>query len=292
MPDRQFYIKFYFGGPKMKKKLFKAFMLSAAAVALVVATVFATLAFLADSSAVSNTFTVGNVGIDMKETAVDENGKPIEGAAKVDGNSYHLRPENTYTKDPTITIETTNANDEMFLFVKTNNMIRGVEAGNLTGADASTPKTMRQQMEANGWVEFIQSGDKVEIVWVYGTRAANGVITPTAVNCNSEQKDVNGNDVAGVDAGEFRLCENFTIGNVDGAQLNLYGGTTVTFTGFAIQTSHVDDDSDNTLVKAAWKNIKDTFPVNCNIIDPVNPYNGVKGDGAYAPVPKNQQTDN
>ena len=133
----------------MKKKVLKASLLSLCAVALVVCSVLATLAFLADSSAVSNTFTVGNVGIQLKETAVDENGKVIPGAAKVDGNSYHLKPKNTYIKDPTIKIETTNASDEMYLFVKTNNMIRGVEAGNLAGADENTPKTMRQQMEAN-----------------------------------------------------------------------------------------------------------------------------------------------
>ena len=281
----------------MKKKVLKASLLSLCAVALVVCSVLATLAFLADSSAVSNTFTVGNVGIDMKETAVGENGKVIPGAAKVDGNSYHLKPKNTYIKDPTIKIETTNASDEMYLFVKTNNMIRGVEAGNLAGADENTPKTMRQQMEANGWVEFIQSGDKVEIVWVYGKRdATTGVITPTAVNCDSEQVGKDGNKVMNVAKGEFRLCEEFTIGNVDGAQLNLYGGTTVTFTGFAIQTSYVESDTSNALVKESWDNIKHTFPVNCNIINPVNPYNGATGDvdpnAPYAPVPKTQQTEN
>ena len=55
----------------MKKKLITAALLTVAAITLVVATVFTTLAFLADSSAVSNTFTVGNVGIDMKESPVD-----------------------------------------------------------------------------------------------------------------------------------------------------------------------------------------------------------------------------
>ncbi|MBO5911887.1 MAG: hypothetical protein J6Q76_00250 [Clostridia bacterium] len=276
----------------MKKKFLTAAILTVAAITLVVATVFTTLAFLADSSAVSNTFTVGNVGIDMKESAVDENGEIIEGAAKVDGNSYHLKPNGTYKKDPTIYIETTNENDTMFLYVKSNNMIRNVEAGNVTDKEGNPvptdKKTMRQQLEANGWVEFIQSGDGVEIIWVYGTRDDNGVITPTPVNCNDTQK--RGDGTTGP-KGEFRLCEEFTIGNVDNAALNLYGGTTVTFTGFAIQTS-TGDPAGNNLVKSSWDNIKETFPVNCSINDPKNPYNGLGGEDAYKPVAKSAQTIN
>lgn len=273
----------------MKKKLITAAVLTVAAITLVVATVFTTLAFLADSSAVSNTFTVGNVGIDMKETKVDENGVAVDGNIKVDSNSYHLKPNCTYVKDPTIKVETTTASDTMFLFVKSNNMIRNVEAGNVKDSegniDPEAPKTMRQQMEANGWVEFIQSGDGVEIVWVYGTRDDNGVITPAVVDCNTQQTRGDGSTGP---AGEIRLCEQFTIGNVDGTALALYGGTTVTFTGFAIQTSSVPDNSNNQLAKLAWDNIKDTFPVNCSITDPKNPYNGASEDGAYAPVPKTQ----
>ena len=271
----------------MKKKLITAAVLTVAAITLVVATVFTTLAFLADSSAVSNTFTVGNVGIDMKETKVDENGVAVDGNIKVDSNSYHLKPNCTYVKDPTIKVETTTASDTMFLFVKSNNMIRNVEAGNIKDKDGNpiptTHKTMRQQMEANGWVEFIQSGDGVEIIWVYGTRDDNGVITPAVVDCNTEQ--IRGDGSTGP-AGEIRLCEEFTIGNVDGTALALYGGTTVTFTGFAIQTSTVPDNSNNELAKQAWSNIKDTFPVNCSITDPKNPYKD--GVDAYAPVPKTQ----
>ena len=268
----------------MKKKFLTAALLTFAALTLVVVTVFVTLAFLADSSAVSNTFTVGNVGIDMKETKVDENGEAVEPAEKVDGNSYHLRPNCTYTKDPTIVIETTNANDKMFLFVKSNNMIRGIEAGNIVDDPNANKPTMRAQMEANGWVEFIRSEDGVEIVWVYGTRGNDGVIIPTAVSCDSRQLDEND-----APKGQFKLCNEFTIGNVDNAALNLYGGTTVTFTGFAIQSSN-DATANNLLVKNSWEAIKATFPVNCNIVNPQNPYytkpaDGVAQYGPYDPVP-------
>ena len=273
----------------MKKKLLTAVVLTLCAVSLVVGSVFATIAFLADFSAVSNTFTVGSVGIDMKETKVDENGIAIEGAAKVDGNSYHLVPNKTYKKDPTIYIDKTEAKDMMYLFVKSSNQIRAVEEGNVSDAEgnlvAQTPKkTMRQQMEANGWVEFIQSEDGVEIIWVYGTRnPQTGVITPTAVNCDSKQFDTEN-----CPKGEFRLCEEFTVGNVDSNKLGFYGGLTVTFTGFAIQTSQVPE-AGNELVLTSWESIKHTFPVNCAIANPVNPYNGSKTE-PYAPVGEDQSS--
>ena len=267
----------------MKKKLLTAALLTFAALTLVVATVFVTLAFLADFSAVSNTFTVGSVGIDMKETKVDADGVAVTPAEKVDGNSYHLVPNKTYLKDPTIIIDKTDAKDEMYLFVKSSNQIRSVEAGNIEDDPNADKLTMREQMEANGWVEFIQSEDRVDIVWVYGTRDDNGVITPTAVNCDSQQ-------FAGSALGEFKLCNEFTVGNVDSTKLGFYGGLTVTFTGFAIQTSNVEA-AENQLAKASWQSIKDTFPVNCSIVNPVNPYdNTKKDDEAYAPVPKASQT--
>lgn len=277
----------------MKKKFLTAALLTFAALTLVVVTVFVTLAFLADFSAVSNTFTVGSVGIDMTEAKVNIDGTLFDaGATRVDSNSYHLVPNETYIKDPTIFIDKTDTKDDMYLFVKSSNQIRAVEAGNIPGANGELPtdakKTMREQMEANGWVEFIRSGDGVEIVWVYGTRdVPTGVITPTPVNCDDVQK-IKGQDGALVDsgraAGEFKLCDEFTIGNVDSTKLGLYGGLTVTFTGFAIQTSEVEA-TENKLVKASWDSIKDTFPVNCSIINPVNPYKSDwKNEQAYLPV--------
>lgn len=272
----------------MKKKFLTAALLTFAALTLVVVTVFVTLAFLADFSAVSNTFTVGSVGIEMTEAKVNIDGTLYDaGATRVDGNSYHLVPNATYIKDPTIYIDKTDTKDDMYLFVKSSNQIRSVEEGNILDANGELPttanKTMREQMEANGWVEFIRSEDGVEIVWVYGKRdIPTGVITPTSVNSDSEQVGPEDTKVQGVNQGEFRLCEEFTIGNVDSTKLGFYGGLTVTFTGFAIQTSEVSADG-NELVKTSWDSIKATFPVNCAIVNPVNPYRTELD--AYAPAP-------
>ena len=74
----------------MKKRI-----VTIALVIALLATCFAgTYAYLTDSYAIANTFTVGNVYIELTETGA-VNGK----------NAYHLIPNNSYTKDPTITLK-------------------------------------------------------------------------------------------------------------------------------------------------------------------------------------------
>lgn len=75
-----------------------------AVIALVISCVMGTLAFLTDTDEVVNTFTVGKVGITLDEAAVNTDGTLIEGADRVQGNSYHMIPGNTYIKDPTVTV--------------------------------------------------------------------------------------------------------------------------------------------------------------------------------------------
>lgn len=86
------------------KKVTKALLLTLCALALVAGTILGTLAYLTDRSSVENTFTVGNVDIKVDETDVDEDGKPIEGADRVEENDYHLIPGQSYVKDPTMTV--------------------------------------------------------------------------------------------------------------------------------------------------------------------------------------------
>ena len=263
----------------MKKKLLTACLLVVCAVALVVGSVLTTMALLTSSANVTNTFTIGEVKITMDETKVNPNGTAVEGAARVDANSYHLVPKTTYIKDPTIHIDSDEMND-MYLFVKSTNMIRSAEAGNVNeGNDTS----MREQMIANGWVEYVRSGDGVEIVWVYGTRdTTTGEITPTPVNAAVEQKRKDGSDVADLSAGHFRLCETFTID--ENATVSLYGAATVTFTAFAIQDEGFTE-KDHALTQKTWESIKSSFPYNTGILNAKNPYTNQEGIDAHAPVP-------
>ena len=70
---------------------------------VVLASVMGTLAYLTDDDAVTNTFTVGDVKINLDEAPVDENGKATD-ADRVKENDYHLMPGQTYDKDPTVTV--------------------------------------------------------------------------------------------------------------------------------------------------------------------------------------------
>lgn len=90
----------------MKSKR-KALTLAVCAVLLVVTTALGTLAYLTDSESVTNTFTVGQVGLTLDEAIVDENGKATNDRTNetVNGNAYHLLPGLTYDKDPTVTVD-------------------------------------------------------------------------------------------------------------------------------------------------------------------------------------------
>ena len=257
----------------MKKKLLTAALLTFAALTLVVVTVFVTIAYLTASSAVSNVFTVGEVAIEMYETKVNSDGTPTDIYQEDDKNSYHLVPGQKYTKDPTIRIKSKLEQDKMYLFVKSSNQIRTIEAGNQPGVtDEVKATSMREQMEANGWVEYIRSGDGIEIVWVYGTRdVTTGIITPIAVG-----PETGSNKPAIRNNGEFVFCENFTVAS--DANVSIYAAAKVNFTAFAIQNTGVET------VQKAWEAIKETYPYEGGIVSPVNPYNG-DSEKPYDPVP-------
>ena len=86
----------------MKKS--KVLLLLLCTVALSMAAAFGTLAYLTDSEAVTNTFTVGQVHISLDETDVDASGVK-DGDTRVKANTYHLIPGQTYTKECTVTVK-------------------------------------------------------------------------------------------------------------------------------------------------------------------------------------------
>ena len=82
----------------------KALLLTFCAVLLVVASVLGTIAYLTANDKVTNTFTVGQVAINLDEAKVTEDGKAVTPAERVKANRYKLLPGHTYTKDPTVTV--------------------------------------------------------------------------------------------------------------------------------------------------------------------------------------------
>lgn len=136
----------------MKAKT-KALVLALCAVLLVVTTVFATMAFLTDKDSVKNTFTYGQVGISLDESAVNPDGTPIEGVARVQANRYHLIPGHIYMKDPVVHVDPDS--EDCWLFVKLNNELKDIIAG----------PTIEDQMRNNGW-RLIDPENNIWAYWV------------------------------------------------------------------------------------------------------------------------------
>ncbi len=239
----------------MKKKLLTAAILTVAAIALVVATVLTTIAYLTASAAVSNTFTVGNVMIQMYESKVDSDGNAItddpnvNGAMKdSDGNNYHLLPGKTYVKDPTIYVDA--GSDASYLFVKIRNNISSIELGNYIHTGATQPiadpnrPTIAAQMTANGWV-------------LLGT-TSTGDVYVFSDTTTKKAKAVGGTGAMQT----VPVFEEFTVD--EHADVSLYGGAKVTLTAFAIQTAGFVDNTETTdkdeAVLAAWAAIVETYP--------------------------------
>lgn len=219
----------------MKKKLLSAVMLTVAAIALVVASVLATIAYMTSSTAVSNTFTVGNVGITMFESKVNPEGQRVHAdgtplasgdpiVKDVDGNSYHLIPGRSYIKDPTIYVDA--ASDNCYLFIKTRNQIAHLEDGNVPDSGNNNP-TMRKQLEDHGWVRIYTFNDGESIYCYKGTgtieSGSNKIATPVEVDKLTTQRPDRGID----------LFDTFTIDPQ--ADVTKSGSATVTITAFAIQ---------------------------------------------------------
>lgn len=240
----------------MNKKLVRnVLVLTLAAVVLVTATVFTTMAYLLSSAKVSNVFTVGNVAIEMFETKVDKQGVPLvpidpENPVKktADSNSYELIPGRSYTKDPTIYIQS--GSQPSLLFAKIKNQISPLEVDPVTG-----PKdTMREQMEKNGWMRIGvgKNGD-----WIYVFTGSKTPIADRIDDFNSVVKVVPATTKeTSVDLfNEFTLDANCN----DKPEFSQAGSFEVTITAYAIQDTFFKTDSNSYLTVAeianAWKHV-------------------------------------
>ena len=77
------------------KKTTKILLAVLCAAVLVTASVVGVLAYLIDKDEVVNTFTVGDVQIELDEAEVNPDGTVIAGADRVKTNDYHLIPGRT-----------------------------------------------------------------------------------------------------------------------------------------------------------------------------------------------------
>ena len=198
----------------------KAMLLTVCALVLVAATVMGTLAYLTSADEVVNTFTVGKIAITLDEAPTDRYGKLADGE-RCKANEYKLIPGHKYLKDPTIHVAPDS--EECYLFVTVENGIQALEAADTTIAT---------QMKALGWSAM----DDYPNVYTYKT-----VVTPATAS-----------NVGDLDAGNFVVFQNFTIGtDVEAEDMigdNLdYSRANVTVKAYAVQTDSFAD------AKSAWE---------------------------------------
>jgi len=192
----------------MKTKT-KALGLMMAAVLLVTATIFGTMAYLTSTDEVTNTFTVGSVAITMDEAPVGTDGKEIAGD-RVKANSYKLMPGHVYDKDPIVNFQP--KSEASWLFIEVTNEIADIES------KANDYKSIATQITDNGWTAL----DGVTGVY-YKSVPAN----------------------TGDAAVDYPVFQGFTVdGSVTGTTLESYNGKTVKIIAYAVQADGFTTASD------------------------------------------------
>lgn len=204
----------------------KALLLTFCAVLLVVASVLGTIAYLTANDKVTNTFTVGQVAINLDEAKVTEDGEAVTSAERVKANRYKLLPGHTYTKDPTVTVLSGSESSYIKMTVTFNkaNELDAIFAPN--GADLTS--IFNGYDDAN-WIAKGNTKNTTANTRTYEFWYKEAVVAPTT-------------DVK-LDA----LFKSITVPNdITGEQLATIQGMTITVNAYAIQADGF------TTAKDAW----------------------------------------
>lgn len=207
------------------KNMKKTLLICLCAAAVFAAAVMGTLAWLADTDSVKNTFTVGQVTIAVDEAKVNPDGTPVAGAARVQENQYHLIPGQTYVKDPTLTVEADSEEAYVRMLVTINCK---------SELDAIFAPGVKLDSLFNGWDST---------AWTYYNETEDTAANTVTFEFRYKTTvDPDGTDVV-LDA----LFDSFTVpGTLDGEDLKAIQDLTITVTGHAIQAVGFAD------ADAAW----------------------------------------
>ena len=238
----------------MKKK---SLIMLLSAMLVIATAAMGTIAYLTDSKSVTNTFTVGNVIIDVDETVVDENGDPVDadedGTADRttddqeggEGNEYHLIPGEDYTKDPTVTVKANSEESYIRMLVG----ITDIEDVKIN-VKAATGKDFMPG-------DYVDGYDPEK--WIYvGETEGKVADSPAAIYEFRYYKPVSTMPADGTEAQDITLealFTSFTVpGELNGDQLAAIADMKVIVVGQAIQTATFTDSEDGTMTAedAAW----------------------------------------
>ena len=215
----------------MKKKVLLTLI---CALALVIGSVFGTMAYLTDTESVQNTFTVGKVNITLDEAdtdkATDTNPDDITTGAGTDAqrdkaNVYHLIPGETYPKDPIIHVSADS--EDCYLFVTVANGLAEIIDG--TG----DIEDIGEQMTRLGWDEV----PGYTGVYYLADAQGNAIIE----NAGENRVVFESFTVKGAEVGNSELGGIVPNGGKD---LNNYKTANITVTAYAVQEAGFDSAAD------------------------------------------------
>lgn len=190
------------------------------AILLVAATIMGTMAYLTSSDTVTNTFTVGKVAIKLDEAKAKTDGTLVQGADRVNANSYKLLPGHTYAKDPMVTV----LKDSESAYVKMT--VTFTKAAELDAIFAPTGANLTSIFDGYDDATWLYKGnteDTSKNTRTYEFWYKEAVAAPTT-------------DVA-LDA----LFDSITVpGTITNAQLDTIEGMTITVNAYAIQADGFD----------------------------------------------------
>lgn len=209
----------------------KALLICLCLAAVAALSVAGTLAWLTDRDAVTNTFTVGQVDIKVDETKVDTDGKPVDGADRVQENEYHLLPGMRYTKDPTMTVLA--GSEEAYV-----RMI-------LTVHNASAVQSILDKYNLGDFSTLIGGWDPA--VWIYKDLTADTAANTISFEFRYQQTVTGGTSDVALPA---LFTELIVPGQITGEEMQalLDGGFRMEISGHAIQTAGIDTED------RAWAN--------------------------------------
>ena len=206
----------------MKKKL----MTVLALVLVIAMSVAGTYAYLTYRDTVTNTFTVGDVKIKLDEAKANTDGSLVQGAARVDANSYKLLPGHTYAKDPTVTVL---KGSESSYVKMTVTFSKAAELDAIFAPNGATLTSIFNGYDSTNWIDKGNTKDTQNNTRTYEFWYKETVAAPTA-------------DVK-LDA----LFDSITVsGTITNAQLATIKDMTITVNAYAIQADGF------TTPEAAW----------------------------------------
>ena len=209
----------------MKTKT-KALGLMMAAVLLVTATMFGSLAYLSSTDEVVNTFTVGSVAIQLDEAKANTDGTLVEGADRVDANSYKLLPGHTYAKDPMVTVLSGSENSYIRMTVTVS---KAAELDAIFDPQKANLLSIFNGYDSTNWIYQGETDDTTNNTRTYEFWYKDTV--------SALEEDV------ALDA----LFDSITVpGEINNDQLKTIEGMTITVNAYAIQADGFNDAA------AAW----------------------------------------